>query len=203
METRIETLAGQAKDGSRTAFDQLLEIYRGRLERLIRSRLGEALKRRLDAEDILQDTLLRAFCSIGRLEWRGEEAFFSWLGTLAEHVIASAAERKSPPAPLRNPWDVPASRVAPSRALRREERFERLRDSLAALPPDHREVILLARIERLSFQEIGERMGRSSEAAKMLLARALKGLKRGFGHTESLHLPQAALGSDGEAGHGG
>jgi RNA polymerase sigma-70 factor (ECF subfamily) len=193
MDSPIETLVREARGGSRTAFDRLAEIYRERLERFVRSRLGRSLKGRLEADDVLQDTLLRAFCSIGRLEWRGEEAFFSWLGSLAEHVIVSATEKKNQTAPLERPFDVPASRVPPSKALRRQERFERLRDSLTALPPDHREVILLARIERLSFKEIGERMGRSSEAAKMLLSRALKALKRGFGNTESLHLPQASL----------
>ncbi len=202
MDLRIEAIVREAKDGSRTAFDRLVGIYGERLERFIGSRLGDALKGRIEVEDVLQDTLLRAFCSIGRLEWIDEKAFFSWLGSLAEHVIKSAVERRSRTAPLPIPFDVPASRVPPSKALRRKERFERLRDSLAALPPDHREVILLARIERLGFKEIGERMGRSADAAKMLLARALKGLKRGFGNTESLHLPQASLGREMEAGHG-
>ena len=202
MDLRIEALVREAKDGSRTAFDRLVGIYGERLERFIGSRLGDALKGRIEVEDVLQDTLLRAFCSIGRLEWIDEKTFFSWLGSLAEHVIKSAAERRSRTAPLLIPFDVPASCVPPSKALRRKERFERLRDSLAALPPDHREVILLARIERLGFKEIGERMGRSADAAKMLLARALKGLKRGFGNTESLHLPPANLHMEMEAGHG-
>ena len=202
MDSRIETLVKEAAGGSRTAFDRLVGIYRERLERFIRTRLGRQLEKRLDAEDVLQEALLRAFCSIGRLQWRDEEAFFSWMGSIAEHVIKSAADKKSRTVPLQHPFDVPASRVAPSKALRREERFERLRDSLAALPPEHREVILLARIERLPFEEIGKRMGRSSAAAKMLLARALKGLKRGFGNTESLHLPQASLEGEMEAGHG-
>jgi RNA polymerase sigma factor (sigma-70 family) len=133
------------------------------------------------------------------VEWRGEEPFFSWLGGIAEHVIRRAAEKKRRTEFLNRPGELPASHVAPSKALRRQERFERLRDSLETLAPEHREVILLARIERLGFKEIGERMGRSPEAVRKLLMRALKNLKGSFGETESLHLPQQSLGK--EEGH--
>jgi RNA polymerase sigma factor (sigma-70 family) len=73
--------------------------------------------------------------------------------------------------------------------MRREERWERLEKSLAALSPDHREVIRLARIEGLEVREIAARMGRTPSAVKNLLLRALKELKRSFGDTESLRLP--------------
>ncbi len=47
-----------------------------------------------------------------------------------------------------------------------------------ALDPIHREVILLRKYEELSFQEIGERLGRSQDACRMLLARALTSLTK-------------------------
>jgi RNA polymerase sigma factor (sigma-70 family) len=81
--------------------------------------------------------------------------------------------------------------------LRREERFERLEKSLQSLSPDHREVILLARIEGLQIAAIAERLGRSKSAVKSLLLRALKELKRSFGDTESFHLPDRSLRRDG------
>jgi RNA polymerase sigma-70 factor (ECF subfamily) len=197
-ESDIKDLVMEARQGSRPAFDRLAAASRDRLERFIRSRMGPALNARMEAEDVLQETLLRAFCSIGNLQWQDAEAFLSWLGSIAEHVIKTQAEKKREARLLGSALDVPGSRVPPSKALRREERFERLRESLAALSPEHREVILLARIERLSFTEIGRRMGRSPDAAKQLLSRALKHLKAAFGETESLHLPERSLGREGD-----
>ena len=72
--------------------------------------------------------------------------------------------------------------------MRREERFTRLRKAIDNLSPDHRTVILLSRIEGLMIREIATRMGRSQSAVKNLLLRALRELKKSFGHTDSLHL---------------
>jgi RNA polymerase sigma-70 factor (ECF subfamily) len=193
MSRDVQDLVEEARRGSRPAFDALVALYRDRLEKFIRSRLGPALKARVEVDDVLQETLLQAFCSIGRLEWRDEEAFVSWLGTIAERVIRHAANKERGTLLLHPLPDAPGSRIPPSTALRREERFERLQAALGNLTPEHREVILLARIERLSFKEVGERMGRSPQAAQQLLLRALQKLKSAFGHTESLHLPDRTL----------
>jgi RNA polymerase sigma-70 factor (ECF subfamily) len=53
-----------------------------------------------------------------------------------------------------------------------------LADALARLPADYREVIILRNLEQLPFEEIGQRLGRSSGAARMLWARALEKLSR-------------------------
>ena len=73
----------------------------------------------------------------------------------------------------------------------------RLQAAMERLSADHRQVIRLARIEKLPFKEIASRMKRSPGAVKLLLVRALRELKRGFGDTESLHLPDRKLGSEG------
>ena len=81
--------------------------------------------------------------------------------------------------------------------LRREERFERLQKALESLPPDYREAIRLSRIEGLKTVEIAERMGRSREAVKQLIFRALRRLRESFGDTESLHLPDRKFDTEG------
>jgi RNA polymerase sigma factor (sigma-70 family) len=87
--------------------------------------------------------------------------------------------------------------------MRRNERFERLREALDALSPDQREVIVLSRIEGLPVLEIAKRMERSPQAVYQLLWRAMKKLKVLFGETESLTLPHRTINhrekdSDGE-----
>ncbi len=53
-----------------------------------------------------------------------------------------------------------------------------MRDALAALPEDHREVITLARLVHLPHRVIAEVMERTEEATRKLLARAMLGLSR-------------------------
>lgn len=83
---------------------------------------------------------------------------------------------------------------SPGAKLRSEERFDRLRAALDRLSPDHRQVILLARIEGLPMEEVGKRMGRSANAAAQLLWRALQKLRLTFGETESFGMPNRTLG---------
>jgi RNA polymerase sigma factor (sigma-70 family) len=72
--------------------------------------------------------------------------------------------------------DCYATMITPSRHLLAREEIERFERSFEALPEDHREVISLARIVGLSHKEVGEQMGRSEEATRQLLRRALAGL---------------------------
>ena len=57
-----------------------------------------------------------------------------------------------------------------------DEEARRLEDALDALSPDHRDVILMRKFEELSFGEIARRSGRSEDACRMLLARAMTAL---------------------------
>jgi RNA polymerase sigma-70 factor, ECF subfamily len=57
-----------------------------------------------------------------------------------------------------------------------DEEARRLEDALDGLSPDHRDVILMRKFEELSFGEIARRTGRSEDACRMLLARAMTAL---------------------------
>ena len=59
----------------------------------------------------------------------------------------------------------------------------------------------MSRIEGLRIGEIAERTGRSVDAVKQLLLRGLRSLKRNFGDTESLHLPDRTFESGKPWGH--
>ena len=65
-----ESLVRRAKDGDRAAFEALTESCRGRLESTVRSRIGPTIKGRIQVEDILQETYLRAFQSVDRFQLR-------------------------------------------------------------------------------------------------------------------------------------
>lgn len=193
-------LVARAKTGDREAFDRLLGRFRNRLERAVRSRLGPELRAKLEVEDILQETALRALRSIARFEWRDEESFFRWLAGIAEHVLRDEAdhERLRRAAPLDT--DPPGSGTSPSVSACREERFIRLEKALKLLPEEYREVIILARVDGLPVIEIARRLGLTPNAVSQRLWRALRKLRDEFGETESFHLPPRSLGGEEDRG---
>jgi RNA polymerase sigma-70 factor (ECF subfamily) len=191
----LEGLIRQAQGGNREAFATTIAIAEERLKSVISRRMGPELRSKVEPDDIFQEVITQAFASLDRFAWQGEGSYLRWLRGIAENVLLGAADKHKRRAIL----EVEArrdlsSQVSASRGLRREERFERLEKALQSLSTDHREVILLARIEGLQMDEIAERLGRSKSAVKNLLLRALKELKRSFGDTESFHLPARSLG---------
>ncbi len=192
----LQELVERAGQGNREAFDTLFNQYRSRLLSRINRRLSDKLRRRVEPEDILQEAFCRAFETIDGFRWRGEDSFFAWIAAIAEHLILNASKKHQFKA-LQLGQDFPQSGATPGKILSREERYERLRSSIQALTSDQRKAVVLARIDGLTMREIASRMGRSEEAVRQLLARSLRQLKRTFGDTESLHLPNRSLGEEG------
>jgi RNA polymerase sigma-70 factor (ECF subfamily) len=187
-EEQARHLIERAKRGDRSAFDQLFSMVHERLRNHITSRMGASLRSRVNPEDVLQETLMRAFRSIDQFRWQGEDSFCRWLEGLATHRVVDAARAAKRRPEFQIVRDPTAQDVSPSRSARRKERLARLKKSLDSLSPDYQTVVRLARIEGLLIREIAERMGRSESAIKNMLYRAMKELKRSFGDTESLHL---------------
>ena len=60
--------------------------------------------------------------------------------------------------------------------LSRKEDLSKLEQAIDQLKPEYREVIVWAKIDGLSYKEIGERLGKSTDAVGMLLSRAMVAL---------------------------
>jgi RNA polymerase sigma-70 factor (ECF subfamily) len=65
----------------------------------------------------------------------------------------------------------------PSQLLVRKEEELRMADALMHLSPDHREVVELRNLQRLPFDEVAARLGRSRPAVQMLWLRAIQKLR--------------------------
>lgn len=190
-----------AQSGDRDAFARLAEIHQKQVEALARLRMSPELQRKVGIEDIVQETFSQALQSLSRFKWDGENSFRRWLNGIARNVILKAARSHSIPLEPGFELDVVDSDPSPSKVLRRKQRFDRLQEALKALTPEQREVVLMSRIEGLKAREIAARTGRSEDAVKQLMLRALRSLRKGFGDTESLHLPDRRLKS-GESSEG-
>ena len=184
--TREEStvLLREARQGSRDALGELYSRYGTRLLAFIRMRLGRDLRARVESRDILQATLLKSFQRLSQFEGGDGATLMSWLMRIAENEVRDQADfqhrqRRDLKADLpvdEGGIDIAANvRSALSEAVVREE-AERLGAALEALDPDHREVIVLRKLEELSFKDVAARMGRSEDACRMLLARAMVAL---------------------------
>jgi len=190
-------LLREAQAGSRPAFDALMGRLEPCVRAFVRSRLPADRAGRLDPDEIVQDTFVRAHGSMGGFRGKDLESFLRWLLGIARIAVIKAVQ----PSGRREfaiEADVAKSGVSPSRALRREERFDRLEAAIGSLCEDYKKVLHLVRIEGLPMKEVAQRMGRSPEAVRKLFGRALLKLRERFGDTESLHLPDRQLKREGE-----
>ncbi len=187
METPTSTLGliERVKGGDTEAFSLLFRKYWRRLAVLVYYRMGPELRGHLEVDDILQETFLAASRQVSRFTYRTPGSFMAWLSRIADHAIIDAArfhgrQKRDAGENLRfrsesNPTGPePADFDTPSRIFAREERLRLLLERLQELSSEQREVILLAKFEGLSTQEISARIGRPKETVAVLLHRALK-----------------------------
>jgi RNA polymerase sigma-70 factor (ECF subfamily) len=176
-------LLEQVKSGSPEALNQLYERCAGRLLALIRLRMGRELRGRMESRDILQATLLKSLDRIQELRGTETRSLMAWLARIAEREILDRADYEhrqrrdaARELPLDDDAPLPAlTRSALSRVILDEE-ARRLEEAIDSLSPEHREVILLRKFEELPFAGIAQRLGRSEDACRMLLARAMTAL---------------------------
>jgi RNA polymerase sigma-70 factor (ECF subfamily) len=164
-------LITRAQAGDVSAFEQLSGAYADRLFMLLLRLLGD----RLEAEDVAQDVMLRAWQGI--TAFRGQSSYFTWLYRIAVNEANRARERRS-----RRPVDVsigadqlqlPASAAhEPSRQAEYNELRRAIGQALGQLPPALRTAIVLRDVEGLSTQEAAEIAGVGQAAFKSRLHQA-------------------------------
>ncbi len=74
----------------------------------------------------------------------------------------------------------PIEATTPSVIMSRKEEFDNLTKAIDLLKPEYRRIIILAKIEGLSYKEIGQRLDKSTDAVGMLLSRAMVALTSVF-----------------------
>jgi RNA polymerase sigma-70 factor, ECF subfamily len=177
-----ERLVLQAQRGDRSAFEELVR----RTSRLVFARLYLETGDAHQAEDLLQETLLRAYHALGRLNHPG--TLRSWLLTIAQNVLTDAVRRdarRKRAAPQRAGPDVLASvpgRMPPpeEEAARTEER-EQVLAVLRSLPEEYRLPLTLRYIAGADYEAIETQLGLSNGSLRGLLHRGLKMLRSRLG----------------------
>ena len=155
--TDVEILADVAT-GDIDAYGKIVNRYRGRLYNFIFRFVGE----RETAEDIVQETFLRAFRK--RKEYRAIANFSTWLFTIAGNLAKSELRR-------RKRWrlfslhkddendtvmDLPDESFRPDTVTESSIADVQIQQAILSLPENYRQGVLLRDVEGLSYQEISE-----------------------------------------------
>ena len=165
------------KAGDREAFSQLVEMYSGRLYRLAL----KLLQNPQDAEDVLQETFIKAFRYIHNFD--GRSSVSTWLYRIATNEALMQLRRKHPEMvsieePVEDgdmeqePLQIVDWCCLPEQELLSSETRRRLDDAVKVLPDTLKTVFLLRDIEDLSTAETAEVLGLTETAVKTRLSRA-------------------------------
>jgi len=192
---KTQELVALAQGGDALALDQLCRVYGERVLRIVRLRMGGPLRARMQSMDLVQEVFVSALKDLTRFEYRDEGDFLRWLSKIAEnrirdnvkrfHAAKRDARREVPlaDATAGSPGHgrEPVRLTTPSVIVSASEDLDRLETAMTMLKPEYHQVIVMAAIEGLSYQEIAAKLGRSADATRMLLARAMAALSSAFG----------------------
>jgi RNA polymerase sigma-70 factor (ECF subfamily) len=159
--------------------------------------MGKELRPKLDSMDVVQDALIHALGGIADFTYKNEGDFVRWLSKIAENALHDQRDRLysekrdvRKEVPLVNDGRRsgskfsgvrgPIATTTPSVILSKKEDLARLEKAIDALRPAYKEVIVLAKIEGLGYQQIADRLGKSSEAVRKLTSRAMTALINAF-----------------------
>jgi RNA polymerase sigma-70 factor (ECF subfamily) len=166
----------QARAGDSNAFSTLVKQYSRKIYRLAK----QITQNDEDAEDVLQDTFMKAYEKLP--EFKGESKFYTWIVRIAvNEALMKLRKRKSDKiVPLDEPVDTGEDEVVrevavwdnPEQKLSQQEMAKILNEAVDSLKPDFRTVFVLRDIEELSTEETAETLGLSIPAVKSRLLRA-------------------------------
>ena len=180
------------RQGDPKALDRLLANHRGYLHRVVTLRLDAGLQARVDASDVVQESQLEATRRIADYLQRRPMPFHLWLRqTACECLIALRRRHRdaqcrtvNQEVPLPNDSALLMGRQflaadrTPSRRATEQEMIRRVRQTMAELAEEDREIILMRNFEELSNQDAAQCLDIEPATASKRYARALLRLRQ-------------------------
>ena len=183
-------LVDRFRQGDQSAFEQMVSRYWGR----IYSMVHQLLRNPEDAEEVTQDTFIRAHR--GLVNFRGESAFSTWLYQIATNLARNRywywwRRRRDKTVSFDQPIGgdnettlaevIPAELETPEDATITQEFVNRIAECMGKLSPKHREILVLRNVKNLSYEEIAEILHISVGTVKSRIARARESLRAKMG----------------------
>ena len=167
-------------DGDINAYELLVKEYEKNVYNLALRMVGNSE----DAADMSQEAFIKAYNSL--TSFRGDSKFSVWLYRIVSNVcldyLRSRGRRQTVSLSAENDdgedveIDIADETQSPERLLDRRLTRDAVRRGLAALPPEHRQILLLREIQGLSYDEIADALGIEAGTVKSRIFRARKKL---------------------------
>ena len=195
-----QQLVSAARGGDLDAFEALVRLYEKRVFALTLRMCGNTE----DAAEAAQETFLAAWQ--GLAFFRGDASFSTWLYRLASNACVDLLRREgrhraaaglSLDDEERN-LDVPDPARSPQDEAERRELRESIDRGLAALSPEHRQVLVLREIHQLRYDEIADVLSLDVGTVKSRISRARKQLRKFLLDCGNFSPPSASKGTEKE-----
>ena len=175
-----QILIKQAQSGDTDAFEQLARLYGAQVYNFCCRMTNNTH----DAEDIAQDVFIKIYGGIKKFKHRGEGSFRRWVYTVANNACTDALRKKksrirpdSLDAAIETEdgvlYNEPVSpESTPEETVLKKERQEILKQAIAELPAQFRQMIVLRDVRGLSYSDIAQITGNNPGTVKSKISRA-------------------------------
>lgn len=181
MEETDAALVARAREGDPDAFGGLVERHSARLFQLAFRMIGNEH----DAEDVVQESFLRAYRQLDRFESRA--GFATWLHRIAANCSVDLLRRRQrrddpldslEPDLLESEASLSATAASPDAGAFHVEVRRQVESAMHQLTPTERTAFVLRHFEGQSIEEIGRVLGAGSSATKQSIFRAVQKMRR-------------------------
>ncbi len=168
--------------GDQKAYAEIVHRYRNQIYSLIL----RMVRRREEAEDLTQETFIKAFNALA--SFNAEYAFSTWLYKIAvNNCIDHFRKKRLKTFPIDNPItakdgelqrEFPDQEAGPDAGLMEKERRLTIEEAIASLPEKYRQAIILRHAQDKSYEEIAVVLGIPIGTVKVRIFRAREMLKK-------------------------
>jgi RNA polymerase sigma-70 factor (ECF subfamily) len=181
MEDSDAALVTRAREGDHDAFRVLVERHSVRLFQMTYRMTGNEQ----DAEDLVQETFLRAYRQLGRFESRS--GFGTWLHRIAANGSLDLLRKRRrqiesgcgiKPDAAEELQAMASETASPDRQVFGAEVRQTVQSAMETLTPTERTAFVLRHFEGQSIDEIGQALGAGASATKQSIFRAVQKMRR-------------------------
>lgn len=176
------------------ALSEYMHLNRNRLIGFIEQQMGNALRRKVDSEDVFQEVNIEAVRALPQIQF-GEREPMYWIFQVAERKIIDLHrfhfQSQKRAAHMEIELDRPvgdgenaglvqqlvASMTSASQAYSRQVKMTRMDQAILHLPEEQQKALKMRYVDDLPSKEIAEKLGRSDASVRVMLTRALKRLQ--------------------------
>jgi RNA polymerase sigma-70 factor (ECF subfamily) len=168
----VDCLVEEARDGNAAAFETLYDLYAARVFRFFRYRVADAAT----AEDLTQKVFLKMIEQLPNYRNVGLP-FAAWLFRIARNTWVDDRRTSHPAAPLDDVVELASDQRGPEDRAAEAYELGMVRQALARLTDEQREVIVCRFFAGLTPRETAVQMGRTQGSVRVLQHRALASLR--------------------------